>query len=62
MARPTTKESTARTFRLQNEIGQRLDEYSEKSRIPRTAIVEMALEEYLNKVLPQKAKKKAGDK
>ena len=54
MARPKTKDSKSQTFRLRADIGERLDEYSEQSHIPKTAIVELALEEYLNKVAPVK--------
>lgn len=34
---------------LPDKLLQRLDEYSEKSRLPKNAITEMALREYLNK-------------
>ena len=54
MGRPKMKESKAQTFRLCADIGERLAEYSEVSHIPKTAIVELALEEYLNKVMPVK--------
>ena len=50
MARPKTKDSEARSFRIRKDLGARLDEYSECSYIPKTVIVELALEEYLNKV------------
>lgn len=53
MGRPKVKESEARTFRLNKEIGNKLDKYSEVSHIPKTVIVELALEEYLNKVLKE---------
>jgi predicted DNA-binding protein len=44
---------------MPEELLQRLDKYSEKSRIPKTAITEMALEEYLDKVfLSKKTDKK----
>ena len=52
MGRPKIKESKAQTFRLRADIGERLDGYSEVSHIPKTVIVELALEEYLNKVAP----------
>jgi hypothetical protein len=38
------------------DIVERLNEYSEQTRIPKTAIVEFALIEYLDKVAPKKAK------
>jgi len=54
MGRPKVKESKAQSFRLRADIGERLDGYSETSHIPKTVIVELALEEYLNKVAPAK--------
>lgn len=50
MARTKTKESDARSFRIRQDICARMDKYSDKSHIPRTAIVEMALEEFLDRV------------
>ncbi len=52
MARNKTKDSDARSFRIRKDISERLDGYSETSHIPKTVIVELALEEYLNKVAP----------
>lgn len=52
MARSKTKDAEARSFRIRKDLGIRLDEYSEQSHIPKTVIVEIALEEYLNKVAP----------
>ena len=52
MARPKTKDAEARSFRIRKDLGTRLDDYSEWSHIPKTVIVELALEEYLNKVAP----------
>ena len=57
MARKKTKDSDARSFRIRKDIGERLDKYSEESMIPKTALVEKALEEYLNKVAPIKTRK-----
>ena len=54
MARPKVKDSEARSFRIRKDLGARLDAYSEYSHIPKTVIVELALEEYLNKVAPVK--------
>jgi predicted DNA-binding protein len=54
MARNKTKNSDAVSFRIRKDISERLNGYSESSRIPKTAIVEMALEEYLSKVAPTK--------
>lgn len=52
MARPKVKDAEARSFRIRKDLGARLDSYSETSYIPKTVIVELALEEYLNKVAP----------
>ena len=54
MARPKTKDAEARSFRIRKDLGTRLDDYSDFSHIPKTVIVELALEEYLNKVAPVK--------
>ncbi len=56
MARNKTKDSDARSFRIRKDISERLDGYSETSHIPKTVIVELALEEYLNKVAPVEKK------
>jgi hypothetical protein len=56
MARPK-KEGSYLNAKLPTEIIKRVSEYSEKTRIPKTAIVELALIEYLNKVAPEKKKK-----
>lgn len=58
MARNKTKDSDPVSFRIRKDICERLSDYSESSRIPKTAIVEMALEEYLDKVAPTKKNKK----
>ena len=62
MGRPKTKDSKAQSFRLRADIGERLDRYSEISHIPKTVIVELALEEYLNKVAPAKMMTKSTKK
>ena len=62
MARPKVKDSKAQSFRLRADIGERLDGYSEISHIPKTVIVELALEEYLNKVAPVKKTAKSTKK
>lgn len=54
MARPKVKDAEARSFRIRKDLGDLLDGYSETSHIPKTVIVELALEEYLNKVAPVK--------
>ena len=59
MARPKTKDAEARSFRIRKDLGTRLDDYSEWSHIPKTVIVELALEDYLNKVAPVKKTTKA---
>ena len=43
------KEGESRTFKLRQEILDKLDRYSEETMIPKTAVVERALEEYLDK-------------
>lgn len=55
MARPR-KEGSYLNAKLPTEIIERVSAYSEKTRIPKTAIVEMALKEYLDKVDPVKEK------
>lgn len=50
MARPKVEDSKSQAFRLRADISKRLAEYSEVSHIPKTAIVEFALEEYLDKM------------
>ena len=62
MGRPKTKDSKAQSFRLCADIGERLDGYSKVSHIPKTVIVELALEEYLNKVAPTKKTAKSTKK
>ena len=37
----------------------KLNEYTQKTRIPKTAIVEMALEEYFKKVMPESKENKS---
>lgn len=53
MARPK-KEGSYLNAKLPAEIIERVNAYSELTRIPKTAIVEMALKEYLDKVAPVK--------
>jgi predicted DNA-binding protein len=57
MARPR-KEGSYLNAKLPTEIIERVSAYSEKTRIPKTAIVEMALKEYLDKVDPVEKPKK----
>ena len=57
MARPR-KEGSYLNAKLPTEIIERVSEYSDRTRIPKTAIVEMALKEYLDKVAPAKEKEK----
>ena len=49
MGRPRGRTTTATSFSLNTEILARLDEYSEKSMVPKTKIVEKAITEYLDK-------------
>ena len=46
MARPKVEDSKSQAFGLRADLGERLDGYSETSHIPKTAIVEFALEEF----------------
>ena len=57
MARPK-KEGNFINCKLKLEIYERLNKYSEESMIPKTSIVEKALEDYLNQVSPKKGRKK----
>ena len=50
MKKTKKKDIVLRSFSMDRSLGERLDEYSDRTRIPKTAIVEMALEEYLDKV------------
>ena len=52
------KEGSYLNAKLPTEIIERVSAYSEATRIPKTAIVEMALKEYLDKVVPVKNTKK----
>lgn len=62
MARPKVKDAETRSFRIRNDLGTRLDDYSEWSHISKTGIVELALEKYLNKVAPAKKTAKSTKK
>ena len=62
MARPKVKESKSRSFRLRSDLDERLEKYHDISHIPKTVIVELALEEYLNKVAPMKKTAKSTKK
>ncbi len=55
MAKPKVKDSQTRFFRIRKDFGNRLDRSSESSYIPKTVLVELALEKYLNKVAPIKS-------
>lgn len=44
------------TFRLRADLDERLEQYHDISHIPKTVIMELALEEYLDKMLPVKSK------
>ena len=52
------KEGSYLNAKLPTEIIERVSAYSEATRIPKTAIVEMALKEYLDKAAPVKNTKK----
>ena len=53
MARPKVKESKSRSFRLRADLDERLEQYHDVSYIPKTVIMELALEEYLNRNMPK---------
>lgn len=48
MARPKMKNSHPRTFRIRDEVDEKLEAYSRHTMIPKTAIVEKAIEEYID--------------
>ncbi len=48
MPRPK-KEGTSMSFKLKNEIVEQLNQYSEKTMIPKTCVVELALKEFFEK-------------
>jgi predicted DNA-binding protein len=48
VSRPKVKESGAVSFRLRKDLLDRLNEYSEETMIPKTRVVEKALESYLD--------------
>lgn len=49
MSRPT-KDSKALNIKIDTELYKQLEQYSKESRLTKTAIVELALEEYLKKL------------
>ena len=55
MGRTKTKDLTPVSFRLDKEVVTALEDYSEKSMIPKTRIVEAAVREYLSKANSGKA-------
>lgn len=52
------KDGEARTFRIESEILERLDKYSDETSIPKTAVVEKALKMYLDENASEKNSKK----
>ena len=48
MARPKSKESEARAFRLQKDLCDQLDMYADKSKLSKTTIVELALQRFFD--------------
>ena len=48
MSRPKMKNSHARTFRIRDEVDEKLEAYSKATMIPKTSIVEKAIEEYVD--------------
>ena len=49
MARQKTKDLTPVSFRLDSEVVENLNEYSEQTMIPKTRLVETAMREFLAK-------------
>lgn len=48
MAKPKTKESKVVSFSLDMKVLNKLDEYSSKTYIPKTKVVELALSKYID--------------
>lgn len=53
------KDGKVINYYVRKDLVDRLDVYSEKSMIPKTSIIEVALKEYLDKVDPEEIKTKA---
>ena len=49
MARPKTKESEPMSFRLRKDLYDKLTLYSDETMIPKTRVIEKALDEYFCK-------------
>lgn len=62
MSRPKMKNSHARTFRIRDEVDEKLEAYSRATMIPKTAIVEKAIEEYVDTRIVVKLNKPEGEK
>ena len=54
MSRKKIKDAVSHTFRIEKTISEKLEEYSVESMIPKTAIVEKAIKEYLDKMMEKK--------
>lgn len=50
MAKPKTKDSKVTSFSLDVKVLDRMNEYSKKTFVPKTKIIEQAVTEYLNKM------------
>ena len=50
MAKPKTKDPKIVSFSLDEKIVDRMNKYSKKTFVPKTKIVEQAVNEYLNKM------------
>ena len=50
MAKPKTKDSKVTSFSLDVKVIDRMNEYSKKTFVPKTKIIEQAVTEYLNKM------------
>ena len=51
------KEGQFLNAKISQELFDRVCDYSDQTRIPKTAIMEMALQDYMDKVAPIKSKK-----
>ena len=50
MAKPKTKESKVVSFSLDMKVLEKLDNYSSKTYIPKTKVVELALSKYIDDI------------
>lgn len=53
MSKNEKKDYISQTFKMRTDLVKRLDEYREKTGVPKTFAVEKALEQYLDEVAPE---------